>query len=586
MGISLIMVLMHPQIINGEEIEQDSEIEKVVVDLDSSSVNEDPVVSVDEQFQAADGNEYRITMTGLKEDNKEDFIQCLSEHYNPNTVTELKIVDDAFNDAEKWNCHQEQEWWNEYDDAHCWAAATSNMIWISGWGKQMINPDTGASFTSEDEVFEYVSKRFSDKGGDIDVGIEWFFTGEMFPKGAKPSTGLLNNDDTSDGLLPQIYPDTILNTYDLTDDTSFIEQLLRLSMESKRPITAGGHIGELGSGILDSPLHAITIAGIITDPAAGSLENQVKGIVLIDSDNDAIVSETEKENDPEFGPDDVFDAVKRAERRAYRAEVKKSRTNSYTVYNLKYRMDAEGTPYWEIEGYSEYPNALYSFVTLELPNEENIRENLETEGTTDIFTDVDLSLDYLFATDIDETISDPFDFMIDEIKKEEFESGSPVNLLYFLANRSRVIFDDQYPSGNKVLIEWTVTRDCDGTVVSSGSEIKEFTIYNGTYEPDLLELNKNNEKWCSGTYTITINFNTDKAVTESYYKNNHESSIKITVTGNDCIDDKTEEKIVENTFHEPVYVQKGVPTGVSNHFTMWILLMLTSCWIIVKTQKE
>lgn len=559
------LIINHSQMIYAQE--------STVIDLDSTAEKEDPGVSVDESFQTSDGHEYQITMNGLKEDNKDEFIQCLSDHYDAKSSNELKIIDDSFSDAEKWDCVEADQYWNDYDHAHCWAASVSNMLWISGWGEQMNNPDTGASFSSEDEIFEYISSRFTDQGGDIFVGIEWFFNGEMFPMGLKTHAGLLEQSDKSDGLLPQISAYKVYENHDLIEDPFAIEKMLDNAQ------VAGGTIGQVSNDTLDSALHAITVAGIITDPNSDSLENKFKGIVLIDSDNDAYVSKSEKEKDPEFGPDDIFNPAKIAERRAYRAEVKKSRTNSYTVYNLKYRFDSEGTPYWSIEGYngSDTPYALYSLVTLKKPGDKVIRESLETEGTTDIFTDVDLTLDFVFSTDSNELIITPFSRVIDEIKKEEFESGQPINILYYLANRSRVVLDDKYPSGNKVLIEWKVTRDSDGTVVESGSEIRDFNIYYGEEKPDLLKLNKNHEKWCSGGYTITLNFNTDKAVLESYYQNNVERSVHIVIVGNECTCKESEDNSHSSTAVViPIQNEKSVPTGTHTDMMLWICLLFTS----------
>lgn len=146
---ALFLLMNHSEMIYAQE--------STVIDLGSTAEKEDPGVSVDESFQAADGHEYQITMNGLKEDNKDEFIQCLSDHYDAQGSNELKIIDDAFFDAEKWDCVEAEQYWNDYDYAHCWAASVSNMLWISGWGEQMNNPDTGASFTSEDEIFEYIS---------------------------------------------------------------------------------------------------------------------------------------------------------------------------------------------------------------------------------------------------------------------------------------------------------------------------------------------------------------------------------------------------------------------------------------------
>nr|MCR5733061.1 hypothetical protein [Lachnospiraceae bacterium] len=42
-----------------------------------------------------------------------------------------------------------------YDENLCWAATAANMLWISGYGQQAINPITDQAFQSEDEIFDY-----------------------------------------------------------------------------------------------------------------------------------------------------------------------------------------------------------------------------------------------------------------------------------------------------------------------------------------------------------------------------------------------------------------------------------------------
>ena len=64
------------------------------------------------------------------------------------------------------------EYYYGYDTYHCWAAACSNMLWISGWAEGLTNPITRQPFKSEDDIFEYYNVSFSDQGGDSDRGID------------------------------------------------------------------------------------------------------------------------------------------------------------------------------------------------------------------------------------------------------------------------------------------------------------------------------------------------------------------------------------------------------------------------------
>jgi hypothetical protein len=61
---------------------------------------------------------------------------------------------------------------NSDDDLMCWAAAASNILAWSGWGFP-----TGESFRSEDDIFGYYQKHWSDQGGLMEYAWDWWFDG-------------------------------------------------------------------------------------------------------------------------------------------------------------------------------------------------------------------------------------------------------------------------------------------------------------------------------------------------------------------------------------------------------------------------
>ena len=210
------------------------------------------------------------------------------------------------------------------------------------------------------------------------------------------------------------------------------------------------------------------------------------------------------------------------------------RPNSYTVYKLRYSTDINGTPYWEIVKYDESnTTAIYNLDELPYPSEKVLADCEEKEGTKNVNLEVDLTLDELFTTSNTESAPDPFTPPAAEAKKDVFDQGDPVNINYFLTNRSNAILDDSYPSGNVVAVDWTVTRDSDGSTVASGSTSQEFNIYSKTETGAMLYLNKSGsgyEKWQPGAYTVTVSFNKDRKILESYYRNNFDRTLHFTVT--------------------------------------------------------
>ena len=487
-------------------------------------------------------------MTGLTDANKDNMLKKLRESFRESgegADEPIRVVDDSFIDAEKWDVYAKplpeySEYYYGYDTYHCWAAACSNMLWISGWAKGLTNPITGQPFKSEDDIFEYYNVSFSDQGGDSDRGIDWFFMGEFCLKGF--SNGSHTMHDPSGGLMTSFVSSVAQRQYDLVENPSDIERMLRVydpdpADRSVFQVTPGS----LDAGELSTPLHAITGIGLITDPEAGSMEEKYKAIVLIDSDNDAKSSEEERaeweaimrkyEGTEPFSKEsnDVMSELVQ-----HMNSGKEIRPNSYTVYKLRYSTDINGTPYWEIVKYDESnTTAIYNLDELPYPSEKILADCEEKEGTKNVNLEVDLTLDELFTTSNTESAPDPFTPPAAEAKKDVFDQGDPVNINYFLTNRSNAILDDSYPSGNVVAVDWTVTRDSDGSTVASGSTSQEFNIYSKTETGAMLYLNKSGsgyEKWQPGAYTVTVSFNKDRKILESYYRNNFDRTLHFTVT--------------------------------------------------------
>ncbi|WP_287126024.1 IdeS/Mac family cysteine endopeptidase [Desulfobacter sp.] len=71
----------------------------------------------------------------------------------------------TYYDAEKSSTNSE-------DDLMCWAASASNLLAWTGWGF----PDS-ESFTDEDDIFQYFQDHWTDQGGNVYYGIDWWFDG-------------------------------------------------------------------------------------------------------------------------------------------------------------------------------------------------------------------------------------------------------------------------------------------------------------------------------------------------------------------------------------------------------------------------
>lgn len=61
---------------------------------------------------------------------------------------------------------------NTEDDLMCWAAAAANILAWTGWGFE-----AGPGFSSEDEIFRYYQDHWTDEGGWMYYGWDWWFDG-------------------------------------------------------------------------------------------------------------------------------------------------------------------------------------------------------------------------------------------------------------------------------------------------------------------------------------------------------------------------------------------------------------------------
>lgn len=499
----------------------DPDEHETVIKLNSGAERSGDFVSVNQIF-VTDNGAYRLTMTGLKDDNKNAVLEAFMAYFDPQSKKVLKLTDPSFADAEKWD-NEPVIFDYEFDAAQCWAASASNMLWISGWTKGLTDPETGRAFESEDDIFAYFTNNFSDSGSDIDRGIDWFFMGEYFVSGVSRHASLQDPDDASKGLMKSFVSSLAQKKYDLVASPEDISALERLDQNCDSPAVFQGSIGPLSDGVLVSSMHSVTLAGIVTDPSAEDLKDKYKAVIIIDSDNDASPDEKAKDHDHPSAEQKLLE--------------RSQRPNSYTVYNLRYRTDEEGTPYWEIVGYFKDEScALYAVNALSLPDDKLIADRTETEGSKNVFEDVDLTLDIAFTTGNEESIMMPTQNGIKDSTKTEFKAGEPIRIDYFVADRSGISYDESYEGFCGVTVNWRVVRKSDNTVSAHGTDMFGQQLYQRSAVNQLLTLCDESGDLLQpeqGEYSVILTLNEDRAVKEAYYKNNTETVLDFTVLTGD-----------------------------------------------------
>ncbi len=524
--------------------------DSLVVDLNSGEARGAGYVAVNENFRAeSDGTDYRLIMNGLKVGNKTAFINAVAQNFNPEVDRAIKIVDEALPDAEKYDVDLE----TDIDSSLCWAASVANQLWVSGWAEHLTNPETGLNFSSEDEVFTYYNNSFTNYGcSSTNNAIDWFFMGEFYNPSFSRAARLLDETNPENGRMKSFVSSRVQDVYDLVADPGRISKL----------IDCGGlaiyqaSIGPLAEGKISDSSHSVIILGIIINPNA-SPENPgeyYKGVLIADSDNDAY---------PVAGDNPTAEQIK---------ETRYARPNSVTLYPLSYGNDVDGKPFWEIMGYDTSGKnetlIIYKISRMSMYDESLITANTETEGNKSVITTPDFTLEFMFTTDVSERIVDLFAKDIDELTVNEFEAGQPVNLSFFVGQRSPISLDlyNGYLNEGTLSADWKVVRKSDNKVVASGRQILDDDISYNIDTGFLIHLNESDgqiEKWASGEYIVTVDLNTDRKVEEAYYLNNIPLSYSFTITGNEeASDDETKTP-----------GKNDVQTGDKSDITFWSVVL-------------
>ena len=260
-------------------------------------------------------------------------------------------------------------------------------------------------------------------------------------------------------------------------------------------------------------MHAVSAIGVITDPNAANTKESMKAILIVDPDNDAQPSEADG-----IGENPTLEDKDAA---------KEARPNSVTVYNLQYTKDPNDVPYWLMKGYASSEtipgSAIYGVTEIPHYSEDIIAANTESEGTKSAYDSVDLSLEILFTTSESEAMDLILRDELKEVTVNEFSSGDPVNLNFQIANRGNVMLDEDYLNGKDLVVDWSVVRDGDGSVVAKDRLVTDEPIFERAVTAYLITLNQDGDKtvsWDAGDYTVTLDINADRSVPEAYYLNN------------------------------------------------------------------
>ncbi|MBN2023279.1 MAG: proprotein convertase P-domain-containing protein [Pirellulales bacterium] len=146
------------------------------------------------------------------------------------------------------------------DDLHCWAAACSNVLAWTGWG-------VVGGMTNTDQMFQYFQDHWTDQGGLMEFGWDWWFDGTNDSQGW---SGWAQVDVAGGGF----YPTENFDSYLVSQSN---DSLAMSAINTYLHNGYGTTIGIYGPGG-----HAITVWGYNYNPSNSS---DYYGIWVTDSDD-------------------------------------------------------------------------------------------------------------------------------------------------------------------------------------------------------------------------------------------------------------------------------------------------------------
>lgn len=278
--------------------------------------------NVSNSYQSVEADGLTTILRGVQGDDKEEAFNYINKWIGEiiKTGKYLYVPEDDFVDAEKYK-------FSGYDSNHCWAATASNILWTTGYAKQIINPMTDTYFRSEDEVMTYFTTNFTDLPGCPEDGVNWFFHGTKGYKdlaGAQGVAQIRNGSTNTNGLLDTNDSDSFLYNvkYQFAERMSAIYSVASYGMGVLVRWFAGDGEPKTEDG-LTVGAHWATISGVVYDETKSSNPaDSIKAIILADSDNNPVNKTLTSES--------LISEVLAA---------KSAQPNSYTVYRVQYDSD-------------------------------------------------------------------------------------------------------------------------------------------------------------------------------------------------------------------------------------------------------
>lgn len=224
----------------------------------------------------------QVYLTGLRSNNVEEIQQKLIDNFVSDASFELNDL--SFIDTEKTSME-------DGDENLCWAAASSNILYYTGWGAK-------AGFSDEDAIFDLFHSSFFDNGSHQENAMAWFFNGAALHNNIFTfGNAKIKSYPNSGGYLRDYAYDMVSGyryVWGAGDLNSMLEKL-----KQRYGISPGVVLQSDGTSVGS---HAITLWGMVTDLSYN--DHQIEhyhGVLISDSDSHMIESSDRRNADRVLG---------------------------------------------------------------------------------------------------------------------------------------------------------------------------------------------------------------------------------------------------------------------------------------------
>lgn len=181
----------------------------------------------------------------------------------------------------------------------CWAASASNMLQLTGWGKQ-----AGEQFKTEDDLFDYFEAAYTDRGSSQEHATKWFFNGVFGEQKTDENGAVIYGLESEDagaqerlpdsgklgGLLSDFAEETVEKHYEVREGDGY-DALADAALDMTKGTATGLGIFmyDLDSEFIGG--HAVTLMGYIRDTVKAGIDS-LKALFISDSDNNKFEEDT------------------------------------------------------------------------------------------------------------------------------------------------------------------------------------------------------------------------------------------------------------------------------------------------------